>query len=274
MPTRHCIQVRVPIPAALSPALVIETLQTFDPLLDNHHYIVDYRPKSGPISEKDLAVIKGDAFFRDDCDDLLPRNVSPASASDSPGIATNNPSTRWSLYDIWEDVYWVPYLVPYFSRLKRYLAVGCRTESGIRFRLRVCCGVVTRGAFTVVARGTGRPYCHVQPREQGQENHDVEGDDDTWDGDTEKGTIAESDAEISPETADERETENKDEEDEDTDIEPEPTTWDLVCDCEIQMPLIMLLSQWCMRGANRELCEHLCRSIIQVAIAEGSTESL
>ncbi|KAI1428212.1 hypothetical protein F5Y12DRAFT_711529 [Xylaria sp. FL1777] len=256
MPTRYSLEVHVPIPPEISPAHVVATLQTFEPLLDNHGYVVAYRPKSGSaISRKDLAVIRGDPFFQHDRHDLV-----------SPDTAINS---RWWLCDVWEDVYWVPFLLPYFSRLKRYLAIGCKTEGGIRFRQSVSGGVVTRGTFTVISRETGRPYVS---RERARE-----GGSDTWDGDTEKGSIApdpedeigegehEGEDENNRGVADNRkEAGNWDAQDE-TDAETEPV-WDIVCACEIEMPIILIVSQILRRDANRTLCEHLCKSVISTTI--------
>ncbi|TGJ84294.1 hypothetical protein E0Z10_g4469 [Xylaria hypoxylon] len=258
MPTRHSIKVHVPIPPEISPAHVVATLQTFEPLLDNHGYIVEYRPKSGPISCKDEAVIKGDPFFQHDWHDLGSRCTSPDAATDS----------RWWLCDVWEDVYWVPFIVPYFSRLKRYLAVGCKTESGIRFRQSVSGGVITRGTFTVISRETGRPYSPF-PRERAP---GVDGD--VWDADTEKGSIAsnerggENEGGESLRDAIEKGPRDWDPQD-DTDAETEPV-WDIVCACEIEMPLILIVSQILRRDANRALCEHLCKSVIDETAMEFS----
>ncbi|KAI0910787.1 hypothetical protein F4823DRAFT_588915 [Ustulina deusta] len=260
MPTRHCIEVHVPIPPELSPAHVVATLQTFEPLLDNHGYVVTYQPKSGPISRKDLAVIKGDPFFRHDRHDLISQCASPDAATNS----------RWWLCDVWEDVYWVPCLVPYFSRLKRYLAIGCKTAGGIRFRQRVSGGVVTRGTFTVMSRETRRPYMSWERAR--------EGGGDTWDGDTEKGSIASNAEDEAPEgenggdDASERGatddngkgTSNWDAQNE-TDAETEPA-WDIVCACEIEMPLVLIMSQIFRRDANRALCEHLCKCVISATV--------
>ncbi|KAI1311390.1 hypothetical protein F5Y03DRAFT_342897 [Xylaria venustula] len=251
MPTRYSIEVHVPIPPELSPAQVVATLQTFEPLLDHHGYVVEYRPKRGPIEPKDLAVIKGDPFFQDEWHDLT-----------TPDTAASETDSRWWICDVWEDVYWVPFIVPYFSRLKRYLAVGCKIEGGIRFRQAVSGGVVTRGTFTVVSRETGCAY--------------VPGDDGNWDADTEKGSIApsaeggtaegqrvedqeERDGERA--IADERkESRNWDAQTE-TGVGAEPA-WDIVCACKIEMPLILIMSQILRRDANRALCEHLCKAII------------
>lgn len=269
MPTRHRIKVRVPIPSPISPAHVVAILQTFEPLLDNHHYVINYRPKAGPISRKDFAVINGDPFFRQDCRDLNPELVG----------ATGTERSRWWISDVWEDVYWVPFIVPYFSRLKRYLAIGCKTEGGIRFRQRVSGGVVTRGAFTVVERETGRPCATIPPA--GVRAEDM-GPGSSWDGDTEKGSIiSNAENERGDEDQDEDESRNGrnpgeaagekgardwDAQDE-TDAETEPT-WDIVCECEIEMPLILIVSQFLRRDANRALCEHLCRQIIYATIME------
>ncbi|KAI0535816.1 hypothetical protein GGR58DRAFT_515049 [Xylaria digitata] len=225
MPTRHSIEVHVPIPRGIPPARVVATLQTFEPLLDNHGYVIAYRPK--PLSLEDAAVIKGDAFFRHDWHDL----VSHGTMADS----------RWWLCDVWEDVYWVPFLLPYFSRLKRYLAVGYKTDAGIRFRQRVSGGVVTRGSFTVISRETGLPY-GSQPA--------PEASGDIWDGETEKGSVTSA---------------SKDGSNDEADAEMEPL-WDLVCACEIEMPLILILSQILRREANRALCEHLCKAILRETI--------
>ncbi|KAI1131752.1 hypothetical protein F5Y10DRAFT_233014 [Nemania abortiva] len=252
MPTRHRIKVRVPIPREVSPAHVVSTLQTFEPLLDNHSYVIDYRPKPWPISEADLAVINGDPFFREDLE----------SPSSEPATATD---ARWWVCDVWEDVYWVPFLVPYFSRLKRYLAIGRRTEGGIRFRQCVSGGVVTRGSFTVVERGTGRPYVSG-PAE------------DIWDEDTEKGSIADEEERrpsgneiaegenINENYLGEKRTGSWDAQD-DTDAESEPA-WDIVCECEIEMPLILVVSRYLRRGDDRDLCEDLCKSVIHATIME------
>ncbi|KAI0523763.1 hypothetical protein F5B22DRAFT_633873 [Xylaria bambusicola] len=248
MPSKHTIEVTVPIPPEVAPGDVVATLQTFEPLLDNHGYVVNYWPKSGPISNKDLAIIKGDPFFEDERHDLPSQDIPlDPEATDS----------RWWLCDVWEDVYYVPFIVPYFSRLKRYLAIGCRTEGGIRFRQRVSGGVVTRGTFTIISRETGRPYV---PRTR----------EDVWDGETENGSIASND-EDTGEGADEGGDEervagnrksgrNWDAQDE-TDTETEPS-WDIVCACEIEMPLILVMSQILKRDENRALCEHLCKAII------------
>ncbi|KAI8954830.1 hypothetical protein F4801DRAFT_531806 [Xylaria longipes] len=269
MPTSHCIRVQVPIPSPISPAHVVATLQTFEPLLDNHHYVINYRPKAGPISRKDLAVIKGDPFFEHDCHDLNPELVG----------AIGTERSEWWISDVWEDVYWVPFIVPYFSRLKRYLAIGCKTEGGFRFRQSVSGGVVTRGTFTVIERETGRP-CAAVPW-NGVRAEDM-GSDDGWDGDTEKGSIiSNTENERRDETEDEdgsrngpsrgeatseKATSNWDAQDE-TDAETEPA-WDIVCECEIEMPMILIVSQFLRRDANRELCEHLCRSVIHATMME------
>ncbi|KAI0203928.1 hypothetical protein F4808DRAFT_457633 [Astrocystis sublimbata] len=265
---RESISVRVPVPSPISPAHVVATLQTFEPLLDNHHYVISYRPKAGPISCKDFAVIKGDPFFQHEC-----RDLSPASAD-----ATGTERSKWWISDVWEDVYWVPFVVPYFSRLKRYLAIGCKTEGGIRFRQRVSGGVVTRGTFTVVERETGLP-CAIPSRERAHNE-----DNDCWDGDTEKGSIlsnsetgrANEDEDESSERRDdsgrggaatrEKGISNWDAQDE-TDTETE-STWEILCECEIEMPLILIVSQFFRRDANRELCKHICRSIIYATITE------
>ncbi|KAI0486354.1 hypothetical protein F4859DRAFT_366692 [Xylaria cf. heliscus] len=267
MPTRHCIRAQVPIPSPISPAHVVATLQTFEPLLDNHHYVINYRPKAGPISRTDFAVIKGDPFFQHECRDLNPELVG----------ATGTERSKWWISDVWEDVYWVPFIVPYFSRLKRYLAIGCKTEGGIRFRQKVSGGVVTRGTFTVIERETGRP-CATVPR-QGTRTENM-GSGSGWDGDTEKGSIL-SNAEHERGDEDEDESRhglgrggaagekgvsNWDAQDE-TDADTEPS-WDIVCECEIEMPLILIVSQFLRRDANRELCEHLCRSVICATIME------
>ncbi|KAF2965138.1 hypothetical protein GQX73_g8426 [Xylaria multiplex] len=219
MPTRHSIEVRVPIPRDLPPREVVATLQRFEPLLDNHGYVITYRPKAW-VSDADQAVIKGDAFFRHDCDDDLEAAIAAAG---SP----------WWLCDVYEDVYYVPFLVPYFSRLKRYLAVGYRTPSGIRFRQSVSGGVVTRGSFAVISRTTGLPY-GWQP--------------DTWDGDTEKGSVASASDTAAAAAAD------------------KDPLWELVCACEIEMPLILILSQILRREANRALCERLCKAVLRETV--------
>ncbi|KAI0430067.1 hypothetical protein F5Y09DRAFT_308706 [Xylaria sp. FL1042] len=268
MPTRHSIEVHVPIPPQISPAHVVATLQTFEPLLDNHGYVVAYRPKSGPISRKDLAVIKGDPFFQDERYDLLPPCTSTATPSSADTTTETNP--RWWLCDVWEDVYWVPFIVPYFSRLKRYLAVGVKTEGGIRFRQSVSGGVVTRGTFVVVSRETGCAYVSREGIREGG---------DTWDGDTEKGSIAPTNEEEARGEAEGNEDNNESESgatdsrkgsrnwdaQTETDAESEPT-WDIVCACEIEMPLILIMSQILRRDANRTLCEHLCKSVISATI--------
>ncbi|KAI0818389.1 hypothetical protein GGR55DRAFT_73194 [Xylaria sp. FL0064] len=260
MPTRHSIEVHVPIPPQISPAHVIATLQTFEPLLDNHGYVVAYRPKSGPINAKDLEVIRTDPFFKDEHHDLFLSNCA---------YSETNP--RWWLCDVWEDVYWVPFIVPYWSRLKRYLAVGVKTEGGIRFRQSVSGGVVTRGTFTVVSRETGRGYV------PGERTREESGE--TWDCDTEKGSIAPTTSEERGEgqghqaqdesergaTDDRKEAKGWDAQTE-TDAESEPM-WDIVCACEIEMPLILIMSQILRRDANRELCEHLCKSVISATVA-------
>ncbi|KAI0873456.1 hypothetical protein GGS24DRAFT_389336 [Hypoxylon argillaceum] len=270
MPKRQHIRVQVPIPRPVSPAHVVATLQTFEPLLDNHHYIIDYHPKPWPISRRDLAVINGDPFFRQDrCGD------DGLVASSSLHHDADDDDRRWWVCDVWEDVYWVPYLVPYFSRLKRYLAIGCRTEGGIRFRQCVSGGVVTRGSFTVVERATGRAYgSGASPgRARGG---------DIWDGDTEKGSIA-GDDEGGEGAGSEGEGGNGDEHDlrekrasswdarsdVDTDAETESEpAWEIVCECEIEIPLISVLSQYLHRGANRRLCKHLCKSVIGATLTE------
>ncbi|TRX97744.1 hypothetical protein FHL15_001499 [Xylaria flabelliformis] len=268
MPTKHSIKVQVPIPSPISPAHVVATLQRFEPLLDNHYYVINYTPKAGPISRDDLAVIKGDPFFRQQCRDL--------NSSESVG-AIGTEGSQWWIGDVWEDVYWVPFIVPYFSRLKRYLAIGCKTEGGIRFRQNVSGGVVTRGTFTVIERETGRPYRTVH--REGVPADDVRPND-GWDGDTEKGSIISN-------TENERVYENEDENrdgltrdgatgekgtsnwdaQDETDAETEPA-WDIVCECEIEMPLILIVSQFLRRDANRELCEVLCRCLIYDTIVE------
>ncbi|KAI1739290.1 hypothetical protein F4680DRAFT_142210 [Xylaria scruposa] len=266
MPTKHSIKVQVPIPSSISPAHVVATLQTFEPLLDNHCYVINYRPKSGPISRDDLAVIKGDPFFRQQYRDLSPELVGAVGTEVSP----------WWIGDVWEDVYWVPFIMP-FSRLKRYLAIGCKTEGGIRFRQNVSGGVVTRGTFTVIERETGRPYRAVL--REGVRADDVRPND-GWDGDTEKGSIIsntenergyenEDESRDGPNrdgAAGEKGTSNWDAQDE-TDAETEPA-WDIVCECEIEMPLILIVSQLLRRDANRELCEELCRCLIYDTITE------
>ncbi|RWA03184.1 hypothetical protein EKO27_g11920 [Xylaria grammica] len=254
MPTRHSIKVHVPIPPGISPAHVVETLQTFEPLLDNHAYVIDYRPKPWPISRKDKAVIKGDPFFQQDWHDLESYCTSPSVAAGS----------RWWLCDVWEDVYWVPFVLPYFSRLKRYLAVGCKIEGGIRFRQSVSGGTVTRGTFTVISRETGLPY------DSGPEERAQGRDGDVWDGDTEKGSVAhnergdgnggENASEHGAENANEKWPASWDPQD-DTDAEIEPL-WDVVCACEIEMPFILIVSQILRRGDNRALCEYLCKAVI------------
>ncbi|KAI1756577.1 hypothetical protein F4782DRAFT_526266 [Xylaria castorea] len=262
MPTRHSIKVQVPIPPPISPAHVVATLQTFEPLLDNHHYVINYSPKAGQISRDDLAVIKGDPFFRQECRDLNPELVGTIGTEES----------EWWISDVWEDVYWVPFIVPYFSRLKRYLAIGCKTEGGIRFRQSVSGGVVTRGTFTVIERETGRP-CATVPREGARA--DDTGSCSGWDGDTEKGSIVSNtenedgrgnDGSNRGGAAGEKGTSHWDAQDE-TDAETEPA-WDIVCECEIEMPLILIVSQFFRQDANRELCEHLCRCLIYATIPE------
>lgn len=245
MPKKHIIEVTVPIPPEVAPGDVVATLQTFEPLLDNHDYVVDYWPKEGRISDKDLAVIKGDPFFVNERDDLPSQNIP---LEEEP---------HWWICDVWEDVYWIPFIVPYFSRLKRYLAIGYKTDSGIRFRQRVSGGVVTRGTFTVVSRETGRPYTRRDP----------------WDGDTEKESIASSDdrTEMREDTtagsteiyqhARCRKTGKDWEAQDDTDAETEPS-WDIVCACEIDAPFILVLHQILGREENRALCERLCQAII------------
>ncbi|KAJ2975618.1 hypothetical protein NUW58_g8304 [Xylaria curta] len=251
-------------PPQVSPEHVVQTLQTFEPLLDNHNYVINYRPKSGTISHKDLAVVKGDSFFEHDRHDLDPELSSTIGAPDS----------RWWICDVWEDVYWVPFIIPYFSRLKRYLAIGCKTTGGIRFRQSVSGGVVTRGTFTVVERQTGRPWA---PRARESARGGNTGLSENWDGDTEKGSIIsntengregenESESGNPSSRGDEKGPSNWDAAD-DTDAEFEPT-WDIVCECEIEMPLILIMSQILRRDANRQLCEHLCRSLIYATVAE------
>ncbi|KAI0401035.1 hypothetical protein F4802DRAFT_619204 [Xylaria palmicola] len=277
MPLRHRIEVRVPLFAGVSPAGVVATLQTFEPLLNNHPYVITYRPKAGRIGGDDLGVIRDDPFFRGDQPQPDPDLELDPAAEDA----------RWWLCDVWEDVYWVPFIVPYFSRLKRYLAVGCRTPSGIRFRQRVSGGAVTRGAFTVVERATGRPYVAPEPRRRAPGDDDDDDDDDAgsevWEGDTEteKGSVlSDADAadarasegedggedrstESREETAGEKEAGDWDAQD-DTDTESEPT-WELVCECEVEMPYILAVPKYLARDADRKLCKYLCKCVIREA---------
>ncbi|KAI1365713.1 hypothetical protein F5Y08DRAFT_171148 [Xylaria arbuscula] len=256
MPRKHIIKVTVPIPPEVAPGDVVATLQTFEPLLDSHDYVVEYSPKEGRISDKDLAVIARDPFFAKERDDLPSQNIPLEEEQ------------RWWLCDVWEDVYWVPFIVPYFSRLKRYLAVGYKTDSGIRFRQSVSGGVVTRGTFTVVSRETGQPYVRSWP------TGSVDGE--SWDGETERGSIAsnEEEAEMGENTiagtgvyqhAHCRRTQKGWEAQDDTDAETEPS-WDIVCACEIDVPLILVISQVLRRDENRALCEQLCKAIITATI--------
>ncbi|KAI0102226.1 hypothetical protein GGR51DRAFT_298732 [Nemania sp. FL0031] len=252
----HRIKVQVPIPREVSPAHVVSTLQTFEPLLDSHYYVVKYDPKPGPISDAALAVINGDPFLRQD----------PNNPSSGPVTATDD---RWRLYDTFEDVYWVPFLLPYFSRLKRYLAIGCRTEGGVRFREGGSGGIVNRGAFTVVERETGRPHGYAS-------RDTTRPVDDNWDGETKRGSIVEDEG---------SENRNRDrdgdgnyvdekwmgdwgpQDDADTDTESEPA-WDIVCECEIEMPFIWAVPALFRRSKAREFCEYLCKSVIEDTIGE------
>jgi hypothetical protein len=293
MPTRYRIKVKRNVPANVPPRLVIETLQEFEPLLDNHDYIVYYEARDGPtrFSGKELAVIKNDPVFRLDCDDLvlLPSSSSASNqeeeekrageesanhsfyaddadadtlrgddgdgGSGSNTTTNSNSNSRWQFYDIWEDVYYLPFLLPYFSRLKRYLAIGCKTDAGIRFRVNVSGGVVTRGSFTVVCRETGLPYREADADADADANADadVNGDsndnhgDNNEDGDT---YDSEGETEAGREIGDTA-----------FDLESE-SPYDLVCECEIEMPLLLTLSQLRMRRPNRNLCERLCKNII------------
>lgn len=273
---KHHVEVRLPIPRGTAPGAVVATLQAFEPLLVNHDYIIEYSPRPpGPINRQALAVINGDPFFARERAGQPPERV-----------LANDRCSRWWLCDVWEDVYWVPFLVPYFSRPKRYLVVGCKTEGGIRFRQRVSGGTVTRGAFTVVARGTGRAYVAPPPpgpasalgREQNGES--------TWDGETEVGSVRSNSDE-----KDGRENRNHDDEAENKNgsqrggpenekgprdqnaregpgAEPE-LMWDLVCKCEIDMPLILLIPQILGKETDRRLCEQVCRSVLTEAIMES-----
>ncbi|KAI1431589.1 hypothetical protein GGR50DRAFT_58830 [Xylaria sp. CBS 124048] len=276
MPTKHRFRVQVPIPQEISPATVISTLQTFEPLLSNHRHVANYRPISKPMSSRDIAAIKKDPFFRHDCADLSPQSIAHSST------AATNQNSRWWIYDVWEDVYWVPVLLPYFSRLKRYMAVGCKTASGIRFRQSVAGGVTTRGTFTVVSRRTGRAY--------GARCNDDDDDGDSWDSNTDKGSVTSrtTNEKSSEDRASERRSSYDDNDgdgdekkkkksmswDGETDIESESESepvapaWDIVCDCEVEVPLIISVPQLLMRNADRKLCEHLCRSVIKTAVTQ------
>ncbi|KAI2635422.1 hypothetical protein GGS21DRAFT_515752 [Xylaria nigripes] len=232
MPARHHLKVQIPIPQEVRPANVLATLQTFEPLLSNHYYIAEYQPITGPLSSRHEALIKRDAFFAQESADLRERD-------------------RWWACDVWEDVYWVPFLLPYFSRLKRYLAIGCKTASGIRFRQSVAGGVTTRGTFSIVSRRSGRAF--AEERE-------------SWDGETERGSDAGSGEEGRRSGDDEKSWNGE------TDIEDgnegEEEEWDIVCECEIEVPLIISVPQMLMRNAHRRLCEHLCKSVIEASFTK------
>ncbi|GAP83348.1 hypothetical protein SAMD00023353_0203010 [Rosellinia necatrix] len=294
MPKIHHVEARVPIPRDLSPRRVVATLQTFEPLLDHHWYVVEYRRKPGPPTGEDAASIRRDAFFQHDCDDLVASECSAPDDDDddaddddaaAAADATDATDSRWWVCNVWQDVYWVPFIVPYFSRLKRYQAVGCKTGAGIRFRQNAPCRVVSRGSFTVVERDTGRPYspapAPAPARGRGALRRGDDNDDndsgDIWDGETEAGSV----------TSDDDDDDDDDETgsaagggggaakragdwdaQEDTDTEAEPPAWDLVCECEIETPLVFFMAQVRERDANHDLCEHLCWSVLQVAYGE------
>ncbi|KAI1823638.1 hypothetical protein F4861DRAFT_312329 [Xylaria intraflava] len=269
MPTKHRIKVQVPIPQEVSPADVVATLQSFEPLLRNHRYIADYHPIFGPMRSRDLAVIKRDPLFRHDCDDLAPQSVAA-------GTAPASRNSRWWVCDVWEDVYWVPFVLPYFSRLKRYLAIGCKTASGIRFRQSVAGGVTTRGTFTVISRRTGCAY-----GANGGDDRNVARN--SWEEDTEKGSmtfdsmnekVSENGAGggTSRRSADDEKGSMTWGEESDTESEaesaPAESAWDILCECEIEVPLIISVPQLLMRNANRKLCEHLCKSVIHTSLTQ------
>ncbi|KKY30147.1 hypothetical protein UCDDA912_g09942 [Diaporthe ampelina] len=61
MPASHTIELHFPLPAYLSPDLVVQHLQTYEPLITPHPYLLRYNRR--PVDEKDVAA---DPFFSDD----------------------------------------------------------------------------------------------------------------------------------------------------------------------------------------------------------------
>lgn len=256
---KHRVEVRLPIPRGTAPGAVVATLQAFEPLLANHDYVIEYMPRPGPMNKEALAVINGDPFFARERAGQPPERV-----------LANGRYSRWWLCDVWEDVYWVPFLVPYFSRPKRYFVVGCKTDGGIRFRQRVSGGTVTRGAFTVVSASTGRAYVASPPNGES-----------AWDGETEVGSVASNGGE--KDGGEDWDDHNED--DKNTNlrrggVENEKGSragprefWELVCQCEIEMPLIMIIPQFLGKDVDRRLCVQVCQSILDEAADESDCSS-
>ncbi|KAL1861524.1 hypothetical protein Daus18300_008787 [Diaporthe australafricana] len=61
MPASHTIELHFPLPAYLSPDLVVQHLQAYEPLIIPHPYLLRYNRL--PVDEKDVAA---DPFFTDD----------------------------------------------------------------------------------------------------------------------------------------------------------------------------------------------------------------
>ncbi|KAI0160281.1 hypothetical protein GGR57DRAFT_414559 [Xylariaceae sp. FL1272] len=116
MPNRSRLQVRVQIPADVSPGFVIEALQSFNPLLDAHGCILDYDHKWGDISKEDLAVIQQDPYFHHYRDDMLENEPSSSASPVANGKAASKTlstiNSKWAFYKIYQDVFYVPILIP------------------------------------------------------------------------------------------------------------------------------------------------------------------
>ncbi|KAJ0115487.1 hypothetical protein N8I77_000846 [Diaporthe amygdali] len=61
MPASHTIELHFPLPAYLSPDLVVQHLQTYEPLIIPHPYLLRYNRR--PVDEKDVIA---DPFFTED----------------------------------------------------------------------------------------------------------------------------------------------------------------------------------------------------------------
>ncbi|KAI1176823.1 hypothetical protein F4777DRAFT_233294 [Nemania sp. FL0916] len=249
---RHA-RVEMRIPHIVPPARIVSALHDFEKMPDNYNLVIDYEPKTDAPSSKDLAVIYGDPFFR--------KNLKATPLVAGKG---DKGEGRWGIYDIWYENLLVRAILPFFSLIKRYLAVSYRTESGIRFRMDTPCGVVERGTFTVVERGTGRPYRYVRrtPTQKTKQGYGYDsGKKDVWGGDPENRSIW-SDTVGEGKKHEPAIWNAQDDTNTGSKAGPDEIGWNLVFDCESEEPSISRLLNLFLYDYKQENCEHVCRVII------------
>lgn len=126
MPASHTIELHFPLPAYLSPDLVVQHLQAYEPLIAPHPYLLRYNRR--PVDEKD---VNEDPFFTED-------------------------GARLECYEVFERIVIVPLLG--LSKDIKIPATFQSTPAGVRCRADAQGGVRVWSTYEVQRRDLGAEF--------------------------------------------------------------------------------------------------------------------